>query len=70
MARLDGQTHLPGASHEQRYPHLLPEPSDLHAEWRLSNVYPLRRTAEMAFFGDGYEVAQLASLHDYSAGRI
>jgi hypothetical protein len=48
---------------EQRRPELALEVADLPTQWRLRDVQPLGGAAEVQFFGDGDEVAEVAELH-------
>ena len=62
--------HAPLRALEQARAQLLLQRLDLHRQRRLRQMQALRRPAEVQFFGDGHEVAQVAQLHRSGSGHF
>src|SRR5579872_883846 len=57
------QRHAPLTAFEQSHAEFIFQCADLHGQRRLRDVQFLRRTAEVQFFGECDEVAQVAKFH-------
>jgi hypothetical protein len=58
------------AAIDDRYTEFAFEPLNLLTECGLHNVFPRRRTTEMALFSQSHEVSQLTQLHPADGKRI
>lgn len=62
-----GEGDLAGGAVEQVKPEFAFQPPDLLADGRLNDVHPRGGPAEVQFFGDRHEVADLTQFHSTPA---
>jgi hypothetical protein len=58
-----GQFNPPTGPYEKWASEFLLKGAYLHAQRRLHDVKPLRRTSEVPLFGNGQEIAKMAKVH-------
>jgi hypothetical protein len=63
-------SHMMRAAIYKRYTEFAFEPLDLLTECGLNDVFPRRRTTEMALLRQSHEIPQLTQFHSADARRI
>ena len=64
------QRHAARSARKKRRADLVFQRANLSADWRLSHVQTLRSAADVAFLGDGDEIADLSETHASSVASI